>query len=35
MLQHFPVDKIKLNPQQLEVIRNLMFNPKSRQIYEN
>lgn len=35
MLQHLPVDQIKLNSQLLEVIRNFMFNLKSLQIYEN
>ena len=35
MLLHFPVDQIKPNSQQLEEIRNFMFNPKSKQIYEN
>jgi hypothetical protein len=35
MLHHFPVDQIKPNSQLLVEIRNFMFNPKSKQIYEN
>jgi hypothetical protein len=35
MRQHSPVNQIKPNSQLLEEIRNLLFNPKSMQTYEN
>jgi hypothetical protein len=35
MRQHFPVDQIKPNSQLLVETRNLLFNLKSMQIYEN